>query len=105
MLACSNIPLGIACSGLAGVPGINGLYTILLASFTYPIFSAWPHGTLGPYAPIDISTGVHTHIILQQYYATIGGNSTSDDVVGIVNPSTVTSTLVFMNGCICVSVF
>lgn len=47
MLACNNIPLGIACSNLAGVPGINGLYTILLASFIYPIFSDWPHGTVG----------------------------------------------------------
>lgn len=47
MLSCSNIPLGIACSTLAGVPEINGLYTILLSSLIYPIFSGWPHGTMG----------------------------------------------------------
>ncbi|KAI6171209.1 hypothetical protein M3Y97_01074600 [Aphelenchoides bicaudatus] len=101
LLACSNIPLGIACSNLAGVPGVNGLYTILLASFFYPVFSAWPHGTLGPYAPIDISTGVHTHIILQNYYDSLPNGTSTEEVSAIVNPSSVTSTLVFSNGIIC----
>lgn len=102
MLSCSNIPLGIVCSNLAGVPGVNGLYTILLASFIYPVFSAWPHGTLGPSAPIDISTGVHTHIILERYYNDLPNGTSTEDISDMVNPSSVTSTLVFLNGLFCV---
>ncbi|KAI6217059.1 hypothetical protein M3Y95_01241500 [Aphelenchoides besseyi] len=102
VLTFFNIPLGIACSNLAGVPLVNGLYTMLFAAFFYPIFSNWPHGSMGPFASIDIATGEHARMVMSHYYADLS-NITDTKLFQVVNPTTITSAMVFLNGLVCIA--
>ncbi|KAI6243535.1 hypothetical protein M3Y99_00110900 [Aphelenchoides fujianensis] len=103
VLTLFNIPLAIACSNLAGVPLVNGLYTMLFAVLVYPLVGAWPHGTMGPFAAIDIATGEHARMIMSDFYGDLRNITNADPAtLAAVNSATITSAMVFLNGVICI---
>lgn len=88
---------GTAYAQLAGIPPVNGLYALFLAGFIYPIFSFWSQGSMCSFAVIQLMCGSVVEELMHEY------NSTSLNETLEVNPTSIVSTLTFMNGIMFVS--
>uniref|UniRef100_A0A1I7RK18 STAS domain-containing protein n=1 Tax=Bursaphelenchus xylophilus TaxID=6326 RepID=A0A1I7RK18_BURXY len=82
-----NIPQGIAYAILAEIPPVNGLYTVLLACLIFPFLSSWPHGSLGPFAVVELMCGALVRRLM------------ADDTLDFeTTPTEIISTLTFLTG-------
>ncbi|KAI6192996.1 hypothetical protein M3Y96_00971400 [Aphelenchoides besseyi] len=98
MFAIANIPQALAYSLLAGIPPISGLYSMLLASAVYPLFSTFPHGGPGPFSIIELMSGATAEEIMELYHS--NATTHSPELLQQVTPSTIVSTLTFTIGVI-----
>jgi MFS superfamily sulfate permease-like transporter len=85
-----NITKGTAYAQLAGIPPVNGLYALTLASFVYPVFASWSQGSMCAFAIIQLMCGAAAEDVMQNY------NETALDKE--ITPATVVSTITFLNG-------
>ncbi|CAD5227978.1 unnamed protein product [Bursaphelenchus okinawaensis] len=82
-----NVPQGIAYAVLAELPPVNGLYTVLLSCLIFPFLSSWPHGSLGPFAVVELMCGALVRKLM------------NDTKLGLhTNPTEIVSTLTFLIG-------
>ncbi|KAI6180065.1 hypothetical protein M3Y98_00679000 [Aphelenchoides besseyi] len=97
-----NITQGIAYAILAGLPAVSGLYATCFTSFLYPFFASWPHGTMGPFAIVQMMCGAAIKGVMETYH---GENRTvfvDEETLALIDPTTISSALTFTIGLLCV---
>ncbi|KAI6234335.1 Sulfate permease family protein 3 [Aphelenchoides fujianensis] len=98
MAAVMNITKGTAYAQLAGIPPVNGLYALCIASLIYPLLASWSQGSMCAFAIIQLMCGAAARDVLAQAGAS---NGTLDGEDGEeLNAAIIVSTLTFFNGLI-----
>ncbi|KAI6171207.1 Sulfate permease family protein 3 [Aphelenchoides bicaudatus] len=105
MAGILNITQGIAYAVMAGLPPVSGLYSTFLSILIYPFLASWPHGSLGPFAIVELMSGAAARRVMHNYGLDPNANLTNDELILLeeINPSTIISTLTFMNGFVCLA--
>ncbi|KAI6224474.1 hypothetical protein M3Y99_01396200 [Aphelenchoides fujianensis] len=91
----------IAYSVLAGLPPATGLYTTFFGAFAYPLVSSWPHGSMAPFAIIELMCGTAADSVIDDLFIKNYSRQFTYEQLLQINPSTIVSTLTFMVGIIC----
>ncbi|KAI6225234.1 hypothetical protein M3Y99_01359500 [Aphelenchoides fujianensis] len=95
-------PKRIAYAILAGLPAVSGLYATCFSSLLYPFFASWPHGTMGPFAIIQMMVGAAIKGVMETYH---GENRTvvvDEEILALINPNTVSCALTLTIGLLCI---
>ncbi|KAI6239922.1 Sulfate permease family protein 3 [Aphelenchoides fujianensis] len=96
MASVMNITKGTAYAQLAGIPPVNGLYALCIASLVYPLLASWSQGSMCAFAIIQLMCGAAARDVLAQAG---GPNGTVDGEDGEeLNAAIIVSTLTFFNG-------
>ncbi|KAI6234226.1 hypothetical protein M3Y99_00818500 [Aphelenchoides fujianensis] len=79
-----------------------GLYATCFSSLLYPFFASWPHGTMGPFAIIQMMVGAAIKGVMETYH---GENRTvvvDEEILALINPNTVSCALTLTIGLLCI---